>query len=362
MKKIIVAIISLVFLASCWYVENSKNNFSNDKIMNEKNLKSAYFAWGCFWCMEGIFESQQWVQEARTGYIWGSKQTATYEQIWTWLTKHREGVKIIYDPEKISYAKLVELFWTQIDPTDPDWQFADKWFHYTTAIYFDGEEEKTIAQNSKKSLSNSWKFEKAIVTKILPVVEFYEAEEYHQDYYKKWASRAAYKKYEKWSGRADFKESHWKEKVQSLNNNSKDMLKEKLTELQYKVTQEWWTEKPFDNPYWDNKREGIYVDIVDGTPLYSSLDKYKSWTGWPSFTKPIDTNNVVEKEDNTFFSTRTEIKWAKSDAHIGHVFTDWPVDKWWLRYCMNSAAMKFIAKEDLEKQGYGEYMEMFIKK
>ena len=300
MKKIIIAILSLVFLASCGQIEKSKNNVSNDKSMNEKNLKNAYFAWGCFWCMEGIFESQNWVKEARTGYIWWSKQTATYKQIWTWLTKHREWVRVIYNPEKISYAKLVELFWTQIDPTDPDGQFADKWFQYTTAIYFDWEKEKAIAKKSKKSLTESKKFEKQIVTKILPVVEFYQAEEYHQDYYKKWASRAAYKRYEKGSWRADFKENNWKEKVKLLNSNSKDMLKERLTELQYKVTQEGGTERPFDNPYWDNKREWIYVDIVDGTPLYSSEDKYKSWTGWPTFFKPIDIQNVEEKEDNTF--------------------------------------------------------------
>ncbi len=338
-------------------IDNYKNT-----TMNEKNLKNAYFAWWCFWCMEGIFEAQEWVKEARTWYIGGTQQTATYEQIGSWLTKHREGVKIIYNPEKISYAKLVELFWTQIDPTNPDGQFTDKWFQYTTAIFYDGEEEKNIAEKSKSSLIESKKFEKEIATKVLPVVPFYEAEEYHQDYYKKWASRAAYKRYEKWSGRKDYKEKNWgspllvSPKGREI---TQDELKNKLTELQYSVTQEWGTEEPFDNLYWDNKAEGIYVDIVDGTPLYSSLDKYKSWTGWPSFTKPIDIKNVEEKEDNTFFSTRTEIKWAKSGAHIWHVFTDWPEDKWGLRYCMNSAAMKFIAKEDLAEKGYWEYVELF---
>ncbi len=350
MKKIIIFILMLFSLVSC--IDNSKteesNTLKNNKNMNEENVKNAYFAGWCFWCMEGIFEAQEWVKEAKTGYIGGSEETATYEQISSGLTKHREWVKIIYDPEKITYARLVELFWTQIDPTDPDGQFADKWFRYTTAIYYDGEEEKSIAEKSKKSLENSQKFEKAIATKILPVVPFYEAEEYHQDYYKKGASRAAYKKYEKGSGRKDYKEKTWG-----------SPLKERLTDLQYKVTQKWGTERPFDNPYWDNKAEGIYVDVIDGTPLYSSLDKYESGTGWPSFTKPIDIKNLEEKKDSTLFSTRTEIKWAKSGAHIGHVFTDGPKEEWGLRYCTNSAAMKFIPKEDLEKNGYGEYVEMF---
>ena len=333
---------------------NNKTNIDNKIVINTENLKEAYFAWGCFWCMEWIFEAQEWVEEAVSWYIGWSKKTATYERVSAWNTKHREWVKIIYNPDIISYSELVELYWRQIDPIDPEWQFTDKWFHYTTAIYYSDENEKSIAESSKKTLDESGKFDKPVVTSILESSEFYDAEEYHQDYYKKSSTR--YKLYEKWSGRKDYKEKTW-----GSNNITKIDLKDKLTPLQYKVTQENWTEKPFDNEYWDNKKDWIYVDLIDWTPLYSSLDKYVSWTGWPSFTKPINIGNIVEEEDNTFFSKRTEVRWKSSNSHLWHVFSDGPEDKWWLRYCMNSASMKFIPVDKLEEEWYGEYLELFNK-
>jgi methionine-R-sulfoxide reductase len=144
-----------------------------------------------------------------------------------------------------------------------------------------------------------------------------------------------------------------------LSNEVKETLVSKLTPVQYKVTQESWTEKSFNNEYWDNHKDWIYVDIVDWTPLFSSLDKYDSWTGWPSFTKPISLENVVEKEDNTFFSRRTEVRSKRADSHLWHVFNDWPKDKGGLRFCMNSASLRFITVADLEKEWYGEYMKLF---
>ncbi len=373
MKKIIIFLLASIMLVWCGRVvqEKIEENISNQKTMENTNLKNAYFAGGCFWCMEWIFEWQQGVSQAISGYIWWSKETANYSQIGRWDTGHREWVQVIYDPEIIEYSKLVELFWTQIDPTDAWGQFADRWFHYTTAIYYSTEEEKGIAESSKKALEDSDKFNEPIVTSILEVTPFYRAEEHHQDYAKKQTLR--YKAYEKWSGRKDFKEDNWKEKREELEKTSKfssqpssqgewvtqNYLWEPLTELQYKVTQKAWTERSFDNKYWDNKREWIYVDIIDGTPLYSSLDKFKSWTGWPSFTKAINEDNITEKADNKFFMKRTEIVWAKSGAHIGHVFNDWPPEKWWMRHCMNSAAMKFIEVKDLEEAGYWEYLKDF---
>ncbi len=144
------------------------------------------------------------------------------------------------------------------------------------------------------------------------------------------------------------------EKTQATNYKSNN-----LTDLEYKVTQESWTERPFDNKYWDNKREWIYVDIIDWTPLFSSTNKYDSGTGWPSFTKPISLDNLEEVEDNKLFTKRIEIIWAKSKSHIGHLFNDWPKDQWWLRYCMNSASLMFISKEDLEQEWYGVYLSLF---
>jgi peptide methionine sulfoxide reductase msrA/msrB len=321
--------------------------------------KTAYFAGGCFWCMEGIFEWQSWVRAARSGYIGWDAATANYDAVGSGRTKHREGVRVIYDPTVISYSELVELYWTQIDPTDPEGQFADKGYQYTTAIYYSDEDERVIAQKSKDTLTVSAKFEKPIATQIVAATEFFDAEEYHQDYYKKSAER--YAQYAEGSGRKWFIAQNWKEKVWELSAKkyTEEELRSKLTQLQYKVTQEEGTEKPFSNEYWDNKEDGIYVDIIDGTPLYSSFDKFDSGTGWPSFTKPLDESSVREVEDNTFFSTRTEVRSASSDSHLGHVFPDGPKDAGGLRYCMNSASLRFVPVDELEEEWYEEYKKMF---
>jgi methionine-R-sulfoxide reductase len=143
---------------------------------------------------------------------------------------------------------------------------------------------------------------------------------------------------------------------------SPDELKKKLTPEQYRVTQQCGTEPPFRNEYWDNHRPGIYVDVVTGEPLFTSLDKFDSGTGWPSFTKPIDKNNVVEKTDHTFGMDRTEVVSSKAGSHLGHVFDDGPTDKGGLRYCINSASLRFIPVENLKEEGYGQYLPLFEKK
>lgn len=358
MKKIILTILASIFLVSCWIQEQTISS-NTDTMKKDVTYSDAYFAGGCFWCMEGIFEGQEGVSQAISGYIGGTAETAKYTEVGTGETKHREGVHILYDASVISYTTLVELFWTQIDPEDAGWQFADRGFHYTTAIFYSNDEEKIIAEASKKKLEDSGKFEEEIATKILASVPFYDAEEYHQDYYKKSALR--YKLYKKGSGRSDFIDENWKDRIAEINEKtySDDALKERLTPLQYKVTQKGKTEKPFDNEYWDNKEAGIYVDIIDGTALYSSLDKYVSGTGWPTFTQPISEYAVTEHEDKGLFYNRTEIRSASSSSHVGHVFTDGPTDKGGLRYCMNSAALRFIPVDKLKEEGFEEYVEMF---
>jgi len=283
------------------------------------------------------------------------------------------GVNILYDPDIISYKKILELFWTQIDPTDDGGQFNDRGYLYSPAIYYSSEEEKTIAEQSKRDLQESGRFDSDIVVAIEPAKEFFDAEEYHQDYYKK--NPVRYKLYTSWSGRRPFIEKNWQDRIDFLegkqyvkgewiesglqNQHKKDELRSRLTPLQYKVTQEEGTEPAFDNEYWDNKESWIYVDIVDGTPLYSSLDKFDSGTGWPSFTKWIDEDNLTTHIDTRFFMTRTEVRSKKADSHLGHIFNDAPAELGWIRHCINSAALKFIPVDQLEAEWYGEYMEMF---
>jgi len=334
---------------------------------------TAYFAGGCFWCMEWIFEKQYGVEGAYSGYTGWDEATATYELTSNKDTAHREAVRVVYDPDIISYKKILELYWTQINPTDDGGQFNDRGYVYSPAIFYNNEEEKAIAEQSKKDLQESGRFESDIVVAIEPAKEFFDAEEYHQDYYKKNAIR--YNLYTSGSGRRPFIEENWQDRIDFLKNKkyingewveytpqsiySEEELRERLTPLQYRVTQEEGTEPAFDNEYWDNKEAWIYVDIVDGTPLYSSLDKFDSGTGWPSFTKGIDEANFTTHIDTRFFMTRTEVRSAKADSHLGHIFNDAPAELGWIRHCINSAALRFIPVADLESEGYGEYVEMF---
>ncbi|EKO39245.1 MAG: methionine-R-sulfoxide reductase/methionine-S-sulfoxide reductase [Solidesulfovibrio magneticus str. Maddingley MBC34] len=328
------------------------------------NLAVATLAGGCFWCVEADLEKLPGVASVVSGYTGGTEPNPTYEQVSSGRTGHYEAVEVRFDPAKVSYRQVLDAFLHHIDPTDAGGQFADRGRQYRPAIFVHDEAQRAEARAALADLAASGRFTRPIVVDILPVGPFTPAEAYHQDY---WRTHAGpYKAYRTGSGRDQFLARTWGNEApgaatakapdwRTFTRPSDAALRATLTPLAFEVTRQNGTERPFDNAYWDLKARGIYVDIVSGEPLFSSRDKYDSGTGWPSFTQPIRPDAVTERPDNSLFSRRTEVRSRIADSHLGHVFPDGPAPTG-QRYCMNSAALRFVPAEAMEAAGYGDYL------
>ncbi|MEZ9786745.1 peptide-methionine (R)-S-oxide reductase MsrB [Vibrio breoganii] len=375
MKRLSTALFTIVIASPFAWMMSSSSMADDAKMSDATNIKVATLAGGCFWCTEADLEKLPGVIDVVSGYAGGTEVNPTYKQVAAGKTGHIEAIQVTYDADSVTYVEVLDQLFRHMDPTDDQGSFVDRGRHYRPAVFYHNDQQFNIANGFIQDIDRLGVYKKPLKTELIEYTTFYDAEDYHQDYYKKNPIR--YKYYRHGSGRDRYLDGIFgKDREESgmtliamieadkgvdtqrYTKPSDSEIKNMLSELQYYVTQQEGTERPFKNEYWDNKKEGIYVDIVSGEPLFSSTDKYKSGTGWPSFTKPINDRFITEHEDSKLFYTRIEVRSRFGDSHLGHVFEDGPQPTG-LRYCINSASLKFVPKDQLASMGYQEFLSLF---
>lgn len=389
--------ILVCFLCACLFgcAQKQTDGSVNREKDQMENQKVIYFAGGCFWGTEHFLKQIRGVESTQAGYANGMVKNPTYEQVCSGKTGAAETVKVTYDPAIVPLDLLLELFFKTIDPTSLNKQGNDRGTQYRTGVYYTAEADRPLIEAAVRKLAEQ--YSKPLVVEVKPILNFYPAETYHQDYLDKHpggychispalfdlAKRAnadtAFFAGGSAAGTRDRSVSDQTVSVPVVpivsaasvgaagdtagvatgyRKPDDATLRSRLTPEQYAVTQKNATEPPFRNPYWNEHREGIYVDITTGEPLFVSTDKFDSGCGWPSFSRPIDKSLIREKADTSHGMRRVEVRSQTGDAHLGHVFTDGPADKGGLRYCINSASLRFIPKEKMQEEGYGAYLHL----
>ena len=316
--------------------------------------KEIYLAGGCFWGTEKYLENIPGVLSTEVGYANGNTENPTYEEVCSNNTGFAETVKVEYEDSKIGLPFILELYYDVINPVSINRQGGDVGTQYRTGIYFTDTEDETVILTSIGKLQQNYR--EKIAVEVKPLFNYYKAEEYHQKYLDKNPGGYCHigaAKFEKAEKAMDPSRKYAKKTV--------DELKENLNEVQFNVTQNSATEPPYQNEYFDKFEEGIYVDITTGEPLFLSDDKFESGCGWPSFSRPIAPELITDITDRSHGMLRTEVRSSHGEAHLGHVFEDGPASQGGLRYCINSAALKFIPREEMEEEGYGEYLSLLRK-
>lgn len=358
MKKILLLMIVFMILG-CTKVEENKQTEVYDmnqvgidtSYVKKEGVEVIYLAGGCFWGVEKLAQSISGVIDAVSGYANGSGVNPTYQAVCEGTTGFKEAVRVEYDPSVVSLETILYAYFSVIDPTMQNRQGNDIGTQYQTGIYYSDEEAmKTVEKVVETVKARNSKF----LVEIKPLSNFYEAEEYHQNYLDKNPSGYCHisnEEFEKVKKMVVDPSLYKKPTVAEISEN--------LTNTQFSVTQEKATEKAYNNEYDEFFEKGIYVDVVTGEPLFSSLDKYDSGCGWPAFTKPIDENTIIEDEDKSYGMIRTEVTSRVGNSHLGHKFDNDPTSPNGVRYCINSAAMKFIPQGAMEKEGYGYLLGLF---